>query len=176
MSEKSAPRCRSARCCPRYLPQLLQGSFAIVVCYALFYITTVFALSYGVAQQHIPRTTFLAMLCVAAVFMAITSPISASLADRFGRKPVLLAASVLAALVGLRCPRCWPAAIVTDARVRLPVARRDGPHLRPARRAAARTVPATVAYTGASVAYSLGGILGASLAPYLAQTLLPGAG
>jgi hypothetical protein len=32
--------------------------------------------------------------------------------------------------------------------------------------------PAEVAYTGASVAYSLGGILGASLAPSLAQTLL----
>jgi hypothetical protein len=32
--------------------------------------------------------------------------------------------------------------------------------------------PTEVAYTGASTAYSLGGILGASLAPYLAQLLL----
>ena len=32
--------------------------------------------------------------------------------------------------------------------------------------------PTAVAYTGASVAYNLGGILGASLAPYLAQRLL----
>ena len=41
------------------------------------------------------------MLCAAAVCMAITSPIAASLADRIGRKPVLLAASALAAIVGL---------------------------------------------------------------------------
>jgi len=32
--------------------------------------------------------------------------------------------------------------------------------------------PARVRYTGASSAYNLGGILGASLAPYLAQQLL----
>ena len=32
--------------------------------------------------------------------------------------------------------------------------------------------PTSVAYTGASVAYNLGGILGASLAPYFAQLLL----
>jgi hypothetical protein len=32
--------------------------------------------------------------------------------------------------------------------------------------------PTAVAYTGASSAYNLGGILGASLAPYLAQQLL----
>jgi hypothetical protein len=35
--------------------------------------------------------------------------------------------------------------------------------------------PTPVAYTGASVAYNLGGILGASLAPYLAQLLLTAA-
>ena len=32
--------------------------------------------------------------------------------------------------------------------------------------------PTRIAYTGASSAYNLGGILGASLAPYLAQLLL----
>ena len=62
---------------------LLQGALAIVVCYALFYISTVFALGYGVNAQHIPRTTFLAMLCIAVVFMALTTPISARLADAF---------------------------------------------------------------------------------------------
>ena len=55
---------------------LLQGSLAIVVCYALFYITTVFALGYGVGQNHIPRTTYLELLCVAAVCMALASPVA----------------------------------------------------------------------------------------------------
>ena len=72
---------------------LIQGSLAIVVCYALFYVSTVFALGYGVTTLHIARTDFLAMLCVAALFMAAATPLSAALADRFGRRPVLLAAS-----------------------------------------------------------------------------------
>ena len=39
---------------------LLLGALSIVVCYALFYISTVFSLSYGVATLGIPRPQFLA--------------------------------------------------------------------------------------------------------------------
>lgn len=41
------------------------------------------------------------MPCVAIVFMAVATPISAALADRFGRRPVLLISAVLAGAVGL---------------------------------------------------------------------------
>ncbi len=83
---------------------LLQGSLAIVVCYALFYISTVFALGYGVGTRHIPRSQFLGFLCVAVVFMALATPLSAWLADRFGRRPVLMASSALAAVSGFAMP------------------------------------------------------------------------
>ena len=83
---------------------LIQGSLAMVVCYALFYISTVFALGYGTGVRHIPRPEFLLYLCIAVIFMAIATPISAALADRFGRRPVLLTASVLAGLSGLAMP------------------------------------------------------------------------
>src|SRR6516164_4311551 len=49
---------------------LIQGSLAIVVCYALFYIATVYTLGYGVSALGIPRTNFLGLLCAAIVFMA----------------------------------------------------------------------------------------------------------
>ena len=156
----------------RHLPQLLQGTFVIVVCYALFYITTVFALSYGVGQQHIPRPTFLAMLCAAAVCMAITSPISASLADRFGRKPVLLAASVIAAGVGLLLPSLLAGGVLTTLIFVCLSLGAMGLTFAPLGALLPELFPAPVAYTGASVAYSLGGILGASLAPTIAQQLL----
>src|SRR6266480_2426725 len=65
---------------------LLQGSLSIVVCYSLFYISTVFALSYGVLTLHIPKDSFLLMLCIAILFMALATPICA---NRFGRRPVL---------------------------------------------------------------------------------------
>ncbi len=155
----------------RHWPQLLQGTFAIVVCYALFYITTVFALSYGVGQQHISRPTFLAMLCAAAVCMAITSPIAASLADRFGRRPVLLAASALAAVVGLLLPVLLAGGVAATLLFVCLSLGVMGLTFAPLGALLPELFPANVAYTGASVAYSLGGILGASLAPTIAQAL-----
>jgi MFS family permease len=79
---------------------LLLGALAMVVCYALFYISTVFALSYGVAILHIPRSQFLSMLCIAIVFMAAATPLSAIAGDRYGRRPVLLVAGGAAFLSG----------------------------------------------------------------------------
>jgi metabolite-proton symporter len=155
----------------QHLVPLLQGTFAIVVCYALFYITTVFALSYGVSVRHIPRTTFLAMLCVAAVCMAIASPVAAALADRIGRKPVLIAASLIAIVMGFLLPALLDGGEgATLLFVCLSLATM-GLTFAPLGALLPELFPAEVAYTGASVAYSLGGILGASLAPSLAQTL-----
>jgi len=149
---------------------LIQGTLAIVVCYALFYITTVFALSYGVSHG-IPRATYLEMLCAAAACMAIASPIAAHLADRFGRRPVLLAASAIAVVIGLLLPVLLSGGILeTLLFVCLSLATM-GLTFAPLGALLPELFPANVAYTGASVAYSLGGILGASLAPTIAQQL-----
>jgi MFS family permease len=58
------------------LAPLIQGSLAIVVCYALFYIATVYMLGYGVRALGIPRVHFLGLLCGAIVFMALATPLS----------------------------------------------------------------------------------------------------
>src|SRR5271157_2093109 len=57
-----------------HLAPLILGSLSIVVCYALFYISTVYTLGYGVKTLGIARTSFLEMLCVAIVFMAAATP------------------------------------------------------------------------------------------------------
>jgi MFS family permease len=151
---------------------LIQGSLSIVVCYALFYISTVFALSYGVSVRHIPRTDFLGMLCVAVLFMALATPLSAALADRFGRRLVLLGASALAALVGFALPGLLSGG-TTETLLFLCLALGVmGLTFAPLGALLPELFPTNVAYTGASSAYNLGGILGASLAPYLAQLLL----
>jgi metabolite-proton symporter len=151
---------------------LLQGSLAIVVCYALFYISSVFALGYGVGTLHIPRPTFLAMLCVAAVAMALTTPLSAWLADRIGRRPVLLAASAIAAGVGFALPALLGGGELAALLFLCLALGVMGLTFAPLGAALPELFPTRVAYTGASVAYNLGGILGASLAPYAAQQLL----
>lgn len=82
-----------------WLPTLL-GAAAMVVCYALFYISTVFSLSYGVSTLGYSRESFLGMLCFAVVFMALATPLSAWLSDRYGRKPVLIVGGLLAVASG----------------------------------------------------------------------------
>ncbi len=150
---------------------LVQGTLTIVVCYALFYITTVFALSYGVTVRHIPRVTYLEMLSAAAVCMAIVTPFAASLADRLGRKPVLVVASALAALVGLLLPWLLDGGVASTLLFVCLALAVMALTFAPLGALLPELFPVNVAYTGASVAYSLGGILGASLAPTIAQEL-----
>src|SRR5271157_449865 len=113
-----------------HLAPLIQGSLAIVVCYALFYIATVYMLGYGVRSLGMSRVSLLEMMCVAIVFMAAATPISAALADRVGRRPVLLVSAVIAAAVGLMMP-----ALLAQGPGGVLAARawRDGPDLRAAR-------------------------------------------
>jgi metabolite-proton symporter len=151
---------------------MIQGSLAIVVCYALFYVSTVFALGYGVTTLHIARTDFLAMLCVAALFMAAATPLSAALADRFGRRPVLLAASIVAAAVGLVMPALLDGGPMGALAFLSLALGAMGLTFAPLGALLPELFPARVRYTGASSAYNLGGILGASLAPTIAQLLL----
>jgi len=152
---------------------LLQGSLSIVVCYALFYISTVFALSYGVNTRHIPRADFLGMLCIAVIFMALATPVAAALADRVGRRPVLLAAHVLVALSGFTLAPLLGSGGTGEILLFLSLALGlMGLTFAPLGALLPELFPTRVRYTGASSAYNLGGILGASLAPSLAQLLL----
>ena len=66
----------------QYWMPVLLGAGAMVVCYALFYISTVFSLSYGVATLGYSRETFLGLLCFAVLFMAAATPLSAWASDR----------------------------------------------------------------------------------------------
>jgi MFS family permease len=154
-----------------HLAPLIQGSLSIVVCYALFYITTVYTLGYGVRALGIPRTTFLGLLCGAIVFMALATPISAALADHLGRRPVLLVSAAVAIAVGLAMPALLSGGAV-GAFIFLALALGVmGLTFAPLGALLPELFPVPVRYTGAASAYNLGGILGASFAPSLAQIL-----
>ncbi|OGS99820.1 MAG: MFS transporter [Gallionellales bacterium RIFCSPLOWO2_12_FULL_59_22] len=152
---------------------LLLGALAMVVCYALFYITTVFSLSYGVATLGIPRPQFLSMLCVAVIFMAAATPLAAWAGDRYGRRPVLLVAGSAALLSGflletmLGSGSPWQITAFLSIELFL-----MGATFAPMGALLPELFPTAVRYTGAGAAYNLGGILGASLAPYIAQQLV----
>jgi len=152
---------------------LVLGALLMVVCYALFYITTVFSLSYGVSKLGIARADFLGMLCIAVIFMAAATPLAAWAGDRFGRRPVLLVASMLALLSGFLM-ESWlssgsPVLITAFLSLELFLM---GATFAPMGALLPELFPTRVRYTGAGTAYNLGGILGASLAPYIAQQLV----
>lgn len=152
---------------------LLLGSLAMVVCYALFYISTVFALGYGTKNLGIAREQFLALLCGAIVFMAIGIVVSGLLADRVGRKPVLMVGGLLAVLSGsLLEPAFTSGDLPTLAAFIALELFLMGLTFGPMGALLPELFPTPVRYTGAAISYNLGGILGASFAPYLAQRLV----
>ncbi|WP_145007039.1 MFS transporter [Pseudomonas oryzihabitans] len=156
---------------------VLLGALSMVVCYALFYISTVFSLSYGVKNLGYSRQEFLGLLCVAVLFMALATPLSAWLADRFGRKPVLAASALAALLSGFAMEPLLTHG--SSQAVGLFLALElflMGMTFGPMGALLPEIFPTQVRYTGASAAYNLGGILGASLAPYAAQQLVEAGG
>lgn len=156
---------------------LLLGSLAMVVCYALFYISTVFALGYGTQSLKVPREQFLALLCGAIVFMAVGIMVSGALADRVGRKPVLITGALLAVGAGfLLAPAFNSGSLMVMAAYIALALFLMGITFGPMGALLPELFPTPVRYTGAAVAYNLGGILGASFAPYLAQQLVASGG
>jgi MFS family permease len=152
---------------------LLLGSLAMVVCYALFYISTVFSLSYGTTTLGIPRERFLVMLCVAVIFMALATPLAAHAGDRYGRRPVLIAATFAALLSGfLLEPMLNSGSLLLIAAFLSLELFLMGACFAPMGALLPELFPVRVRYTGAGAAYNLGGILGASFAPYIAQKLV----
>ena len=154
-----------------WLP-LIQGSLSIVVCYSLFYMSTGFALNHGVTALHIPKNSFLMLLCTAVVFMAVGTLLSAWLADRYGRRPVLLAGAAAAVASGFLLPVLLASADTISVLAFLSLELfLMGMTFGPLGALLPELFSTRLRYTGAAVAYNLGGILGASLAPYIAQRL-----
>ena len=113
------------------------------------------------------------MLCVAVVFMAAATPLSAWAGDRFGRRPVLLVAGFAALLSGfLLAPMLASGSTLQITAFLSLELFLMGATFAPMGALLPELFPTAVRYTGAGTAYNLGGILGASLAPYIAQQLV----
>jgi len=156
---------------------VLLGALAMTVCYNLFYTATVFCLSYGTKTLNIPRAVFLQMLCIAVLFMAVITPVSAGLSDKFGRKPVLLAGCFLAVLAGFTLSPLMASGSSVLITLFLSIALLlMGATFAPMGAFLPEQFPVAVRYTGAGLSYNLGGILGASSAPFVSQLFVDNGG
>src|SRR3954470_22289542 len=78
----------------------LTTAMAITV-FVIFYLMTVFTLSWGTNELGFARREFLIYQMIGVLFFAAAIPISAALADRVGRMPVMIATTLVVLAFGL---------------------------------------------------------------------------
>jgi metabolite-proton symporter len=158
--------------CAQHGRALLIGTFAALATFVLFYLMTVFALSWGTSALHYPRKDFLQLQMLGVLFFALGIPLSALAADRYGSRAMLVVATVLILAFGLAFAPLFVAGSALGVLAFLGLGLLlMGFTYGPLGTALAALFPTPVRYTGASLAFNLAGILGASLAPYIATWL-----
>jgi metabolite-proton symporter len=153
-----------------YPRALIAGIAVCLATFVLFYLMTVFALSWGTTALGYSRGKFLLMQLFDISFFAIGIPISAVLAER-GRRRVMLAVTVSIGIFGLVLAPMFTAG-TTGALLMMALGLLlMGFTYGPLGTVISELFPTPVRYTGSSLAFSFAGILGASLAPYIATWL-----
>jgi metabolite-proton symporter len=151
---------------------LILGTVAAMATFVLFYLMTVFALSWGTSSLGYSRHDFLVVQLFAVVFFGLTIPLSAIVADRQGRRKAMILITAAIAVFGLLLSSLFVGGSVMKVTVFMSLGLAlMGMTYGPLGTYLAELFPTAVRYTGSSLTFNLGGILGASLAPYAATWL-----
>jgi len=158
--------------CREHTRTLVLATLAAITTFVVFYLMTVFTLSWGTSRLGFSRQEFLPLQMIGVLFFAATIPLTALAADRVGRWPVLIASSVAAIGFGLAFEPLFSSgdAVTTTVFLSLGLALM-GCTYGALGSALADLFPTAVRYTGASLTFNLAGIFGGSLAPYIATDL-----
>lgn len=156
----------------KHTKAIILGTLATVTTFLLFYLMAVFTLSWGTSALHYSRSSFLIIQMISMLFFGLGIPLSAVLADKYGRDRMLIVATACIMVFGLVFAPLFIAGnlVITCAFLSLGMFLM-GLTYGPIGTALAGIFPASVRYTGASLAFTLAGILGASLTPALATKL-----
>jgi metabolite-proton symporter len=156
----------------KHTKAIVSGTLSAITTFLLFYLMTVFTLSWGTSALHYPRTSFLIAQMISVLFFGMGIPISAVLADRYSRGKILMFATAGIFVFGLFFSPLFSTGSLGITVLFLILGMfLMGLTYGPLGTALAEIFPASVRYTGSSLSFTLAGILGASLTPYLATTL-----
>jgi MFS family permease len=151
---------------------VLLGTLAATTTFVIFYLMTVFSLSWGTAELAYPRQQFLLLQLASVLFFGATIPVSAILADRYGRLETMIVATIAILLFGFVFAPLFgsgnPWLVLAFLSLGLALM---GLTYGPLGTGLAELFATSVRYTGASLTFNLAGILGASAAPYIAREL-----
>ena len=149
---------------------LVLGTLASIETFVLFYLMTVFALSWGTSVLGYSRNTFLVIQLIGIVFFALAIPVSAVLAER-GRRRTLIWVTIAIGLFGLVMAPLLSSGLVGATMAMVIGLSLMGLTYGPLGTTLSELFPTRVRYTGSSLTFNLAGIFGASLAPYIATWL-----
>ncbi|MBO0983462.1 MFS transporter [Rathayibacter sp. SD072] len=162
---------------------LILGTFIMLATYVLFYLMTTFTLTYGTkATDETPaglgydRNDFLIMLIVGVVFFGIFTLVSGPLAEKFGRRKLLITVTSAIIVFGLLFVPLFGGGFVGVMAVLILGFTLMGLTFGPMGAVLPELFPTNVRYTGSAMSYNLASILGAAVAPIIAVALWQAAG
>ncbi len=152
-----------------YRRELVFGTLAAVTTFLTFYLLTVFSLSWAGTELGYARRDLLIMQLFSVFFFGISIPISALLADRFGRRLVLIVFSVAIALFGFTFSLLLGSGNATLITLFLCLGMTlMGLTYGPLGTYLSELFPTHLRYSGASITFNSAGIIGAAFAPIIA--------
>src|SRR5690606_32208495 len=156
----------------RYPLETIGGTFAVVACFALFYVATAFALGYGTTTLGYDRETFLGVQLGAILFMAVGIVLAGWWSDMSNPRRVLMTGCMMTVAAGMMLPAMMGSGSLVQIWLFLSIALACmGFVYGPLGAFLPGLFPARVRYTGASMAFNVGGIIGGGLAPMIAAAL-----
>jgi len=149
---------------------LIAGTLTSLATFVLFYLMTVFTLSWGTSALGFTRDRFLIIQLFGILCFGLTIPLSAVIAER-GRRSTLIWVTVGIALFGLVLGPLFQAGTAGAVLTLCVGLALMGLTYGPLGTVLSELFPTSVRYTGSSLTFNLAGIFGASLAPYAATWL-----
>jgi MFS family permease len=152
-----------------YKWELIFGTLAAVATFVTFYLMTVFSLSWATTDLGFSRRDFLIIQLFSILFFMVGIPISAVLADKFGRKRILVLISILILFFGFSFSYFMESGNSSMITIFVCIGMAlMGLTYGPVGTFLSELFPTEVRYSGASLTFNLAGILGASFAPLIA--------
>jgi metabolite-proton symporter len=149
---------------------LVLGTLVSLATFVLFYLMTVFALSWGTTALGFTREQFLLIQLFGILFFGIFIPIAAVWAES-GRRKMLIIVTIGIAAFGLVMAPILEAGTFGAIAAMVLGLSLMGLTYGPLGTVLSELFPTAVRYTGSSLTFNLAGIFGASLAPYIATWL-----
>jgi metabolite-proton symporter len=157
--------------CRDHAASLVLGTLIALATFVLFYLLTVFCLSWGTTKLGISRERFIVIQLIGIVFFAAAIPVSAILAEQRGRRLTLILITLGIIGFGLALGPLFAlgqAGVVAAMIIGMLLM---GLTYGPLGTILSELYPPSVRYTGSSLSFNLAGIFGASLAPSIATWL-----